>query len=408
MKTKKNGNDPFYSNNTFCNSHISTRNLLTTKTMSEYTIRQTEENDLESVMALYNYSRSLMRKDGNSSQWVNGYPSAELVKEDIRRGISHVITLDGEIAGVFVLIPGRDETYEVIEEGWWIDDTRPYSTIHRIARGPGRHGVFDACLEWSKRQATSIRIDTHADNRAMLHLLPKRGFDRRGIIHIADGTPRVAFQMLNTGALCQPLEKHIEDSIIPRYDGFDSAHRIEHVRSVVDNSMKLAEIYHADKNMVYTVAAYHDTGLVAGREVHHIESAKILLEDKTLPLWFSPEQIRTMAEAVEDHRASADNEPRSLYGKIVAEADRDIEPQKIIRRTVQYGLSNYPELDKESQWRRAKMHLNEKYGDHGYMKLWLPKSKNAEQLRELRRIINNETLLREAFEKCFKALNGDE
>ena len=108
-----------------------------------------------------------------------------------------------------------------------------------------------------------------------------------------------------------------------------------------------------------------------------------------------------MAEAIEDHRASSGAAPRSIYGRIVAEADRDIEPLKIIKRTVQYGLGNYPELDREAQWRRAVEHLHEKYAEGGYLKLWLPESDNAAKLRELRQIIADEDCLRQHFDRFF-------
>ena len=108
-----------------------------------------------------------------------------------------------------------------------------------------------------------------------------------------------------------------------------------------------------------------------------------------------------MKEAVEDHRASASRAPRSIYGKIVAEADRDIDTQIVIRRTIQYGLSNYPELDKEGQWQRFKEHLDNKYSKDGYIRLWIPNSPNAIKLNELRNLIAQPDKLREAFERIF-------
>ena len=106
-----------------------------------------------------------------------------------------------------------------------------------------------------------------------------------------------------------------------------------------------------------------------------------------------------MAQAAEDHRASSTNEPRSLYGKIVAEADRDIEPTTIVRRTVQYGLSHYPELDREAQWERTLQHLNEKYAEGGYLKLYIPESRNARQLERLRQLIQKREEVRKIFEQ---------
>lgn len=197
------------------------------------------------------------------------------------------------------------------------------------------------------------------------------------------------------------LKQYIEQHILPRYAAFDSAHQRDHAETVIRNSLQLALHYDVDSNKVYTIAAYHDLGLCEGRERHHIVSGQILMGDRQLRQWFSESDLTLMAEAIEDHRASGDNAPRSIYGKIVAEADRDIEPLKIIQRTVQYGLSHYPELDKEGHWHRTLEHLHEKYAEGGYIKLWLPESGNAAKLAELRRIIADEKELRRHFEHYF-------
>ena len=370
--------------------------------MIQYNIRHTTEADLAELMPLFDHSRQIMRDNGNNGQWVNGYPSLETIKDDIKKRVSYVITDNDTLAGTFAFIIGRDPTYEYIEGGQWLHDARPYGTIHRIARAEGRHGIFQACLDWCERQIPSIRIDTHADNRIMLHLMQKHGLRHRGTIYITDGSAREAFQIVDSGVLCEPLTEYINETIIPRYAQFDTAHRQDHALSVINNSLELARHYDVEINMVYTIAAYHDLGLVAGRERHHIVSAEILKADKQLLKWFDKEQITTMAQAVEDHRASAHHEPRNLYGKIVAEADRDIIPLNIIQRTVQYGLSNYPELSPEEQWQRALEHLIEKYGDGGYLKLLLPESPNAARLAELRRIIKDTETLRAHFNHFFE------
>ena len=131
------------------------------------------------------------------------------------------------------------------------------------------------------------------------------------------------------------LVTYIEAEIIPRYEHFDRAHGTDHVRTVIAQSLALAARYDVDTDMVYTVAAYHDTGLANGRERHHIDAGRILAEDAELRRRFTEEQIGIMREAVEDHRASSDHPPRTIYGRIVAEADRVIDPATIVRRTVQ-------------------------------------------------------------------------
>ena len=191
---------------------------------------------------------------------------------------------------------------------------------------------------------------------------------------------------------------YVEREILPRYDHFDSAHQRNHAEEVIARSLALAEHYDVNKDMVYSIAAYHDTGLCEGRDTHHLVSGRIIREDKKLRDWFNEEQIETMAQAAEDHRASSGHEPRSIYGKIVAEADRLITPEKVIRRTLQFGLDHYPDLDKEEQYQRFKAHMLEKYSDTGYLRLWIPESDNATRLEELRKIIRDESKMREKFE----------
>ena len=127
---------------------------------------------------------------------------------------------------------------------------------------------------------------------------------------------------------------YIENEIIPRYDGFDAAHQRDHVMMVIRQSLEIAEHLDVNKDMVYVIAAYHDTGLCEGRERHHEVSAQIIKGDENLRRWFTEEQIQTMADAAEDHRASAKHEPRTIYGRIVAEADRFIDPETIDRKSV--------------------------------------------------------------------------
>lgn len=204
---------------------------------------------------------------------------------------------------------------------------------------------------------------------------------------------------MNTG-----LTLYIEREILPRYNGFDKAHREDHARMVIAQSLDIARHYAVNMEMVYAIAAFHDLGLAIDRKMHHLESGRIVREDQRLHEWFTQEEIETMAQAVEDHRASSDHEPRSIYGKIVAEGDRYIEPEKIIERTVQYGLDHYPELDKEGHWQRTLDHLHEKYGKGGYLKLWFPESPNVERLNSLREIIKDEPRLRRIFDRIYNEL----
>lgn len=197
------------------------------------------------------------------------------------------------------------------------------------------------------------------------------------------------------------LVEFVETQILPQYAAFDKAHNMEHVTTVIRRSLDLAGRIGADLNMAYVIAAYHDLGLSGPRAVHHITSGKILMKDARLKRWFSQEQLRIMKEAVEDHRASASRAPRSIYGKIVAEADRNIEPETVIRRTIQYGLSNYPQLNTEGHWKRFMEHMNEKYSTNGYIKLWIQGSENEMKLNELRRLIAEPDKMRPVFDSIF-------
>lgn len=202
----------------------------------------------------------------------------------------------------------------------------------------------------------------------------------------------------------EELIEYLEREVVPLYDGFDGAHRRDHARMVIDRSLEIARHYPVRMDMVYVIAAFHDLGLAIDRKTHHLESGRILRQAGHLRKWFSAGDIETMAQAVEDHRASSDHEPRSIYGKIVAEADRCIVPESIVRRALQFGLDHYPELNREGQWRRVLSHLHDKYAEGGYLKLYFPESPNVKRLEELRQIIRDKPRLRTLFEQIYKEL----
>ena len=197
------------------------------------------------------------------------------------------------------------------------------------------------------------------------------------------------------------LASFIEEQIIPRYAAFDKAHREDHARNVISRAIDMTEWYPVDRNILYAAAACHDLGLSVDRKTHHLESGRMIRGMKELREWFSPDEIEIIARAAEDHRASSDHEPRTVYGRIVAEADRQIVPESIIRRTIQYGMAHYPELSREGHWQRTLDHLHEKYAEGGYLKLWIPESPNAARLAELRVIIRDEDHLRKIFERIY-------
>lgn len=205
--------------------------------------------------------------------------------------------------------------------------------------------------------------------------------------------------MIQTPSL--DLVEFIETQILPQYANFDKAHNMEHVTRVIRQSLDLAKKTGADLDMVYAIAAYHDLGLSGPRAIHHLTSGKILISDARLKRWFTADQLMIMKEAVEDHRASASRAPRSIYGKIVAEADRDMDPETVIRRTIQYGMANYPELDVEGHWQRFMQHMDEKYSVNGYIRLWIQGSENERKLNQLRKLIVEPMHMRELFNRIF-------
>jgi uncharacterized protein len=198
------------------------------------------------------------------------------------------------------------------------------------------------------------------------------------------------------------LQEYIEQTILPQYDAFDGGHKRDHAEAVIRESLQLARAHNADEQMAYVIAAYHDLGLRFDREKHHIYSGEILMADSMLRQWFTEEQLLTMRDAVEDHRASGKNPPRTIYGAIVAEADRQIIPETVIARTMAYSAKLYPDGDFETLYARSREHLLEKYAEGGYMRLWLNSERNVRSLEALRAIIRNEPLLRSLCEEWYK------
>lgn len=205
------------------------------------------------------------------------------------------------------------------------------------------------------------------------------------------------------------LEQYIYDEIVPRYAGFDAAHREDHALTVISQAMELlgrmpACDIQVRRDILLAAAACHDLGLVNGRDNHHMDSGKIIRADEKLKRWFSGDEIEIIAQAAEDHRASGKSAPRSIYGMLVAEADRVIDGDTIIRRTIQFGFKHYPGLDREGHIGRAVAHLREKYERGGYLKLWIPWSDNASRLSELQDIIADDDVIRRKVSEIYNLL----
>ena len=157
-------------------------------------IRKATYEDMPMLMDIFRNARGIMRKSGNMNQWNDSYPSEEIVRNDIENGHCTVLCKEnGEIIATMAFIPGPDPTYASIYDGEW-PDASDYHVIHRIAaREPGNNAA-KRLLDWAFTQTGCIRIDTHEDNVIMHHLLRKYGFRRCGIIHLANGDPREAYQ----------------------------------------------------------------------------------------------------------------------------------------------------------------------------------------------------------------------
>ena len=166
-------------------------------------VRLAKPGDLPRILELYAIARAYMARSGNPNQWPETYPGQELLEGDMERASLYVVERGGMVCGAFVLALGEDAGYAAIRDGAWLRDG-PYGTIHRLA-GDGVHrGIFEECMDFCRKSAPDLRADTHADNRIMQHLLEKNGFTRCGIIHVADGTPRIAYQKMS---LTLPMER---------------------------------------------------------------------------------------------------------------------------------------------------------------------------------------------------------
>ena len=204
------------------------------------------------------------------------------------------------------------------------------------------------------------------------------------------------------------LQQYVADNVLPRYDSYDKAHSRRHIQSVIDQSMEIfrklsacqmdgGRRYELNPDMVYAIAAYHDIGVCEGREYHHLSSGRMLEEDIRLRQWFTEEQIHVMREAVEDHRSSNKSWPRSIYGRIVSEADKVIDFDTVFSRAILYARASCPQMTAEEIFQKSYGHLLDKYGDEGYMHLQFSDSPNAVRLAELREKLRDPELMRREY-----------
>ena len=152
--------------------------------------------DIPAIMTVLEAAKGIMRASGNLHQWVGGYPSESVVREDIRGGYGLVVVARDRVVGYFAFIPSPEPTYATIYAGAWLDGNAPYHVIHRIGSIPDVHGVFATIMDFAFSRDRNIRIDTHRDNRIMQHNILKHGFSYCGIIYLSSGDERLAYQRI--------------------------------------------------------------------------------------------------------------------------------------------------------------------------------------------------------------------
>jgi len=198
------------------------------------------------------------------------------------------------------------------------------------------------------------------------------------------------------------LKLYLETNIIPKYQFLDLAHSGSHVYDVIEKSIEIAQDYNVDLNMVYTVAAFHDVGLIADRARHHIIGAQMLFDDEFLKRRFSLEQLNIMKAAVEDHRASAKEPPRSIYGAIVAEADRSDDMDTVIQRTILFRAKKGESFEKI--YPDIYDHIRDKYGDNGYLKVFLETKHTKKMLSDIRNLLKDTDIFKAYVKKIYDHL----
>ncbi len=200
--------------------------------------------------------------------------------------------------------------------------------------------------------------------------------------------------------LKEDLKMYIENNIFPKYKRNEKGHQIDHINYVINRCFKLCKNKNIDINMLYTIAAYHDIGYYIDYKNHEIISAKIMYKDENLKKFFNNEQLRIMKEAIEDHRASLNRRPRSIYGELISSADRNIDVNESLRRIYFYSIEHFSELSEEETIEECYNHTLQKFSEDGYANFFLEDKDYDNYLEELRNLLNN----KEEFIKKFKTI----
>ncbi len=193
------------------------------------------------------------------------------------------------------------------------------------------------------------------------------------------------------------IREHIENNVFPEYQKNEPAHNLSHIKYVIDRSFKFAQtVPNINYDIVYVVAAYHDIGHHIDPKKHELVSAEIMQKDQELKKFFSEDELKIIKEAIEDHRASSDHEPRSIYGKIVSTADRNNSVNSCLERSYFYGKKLHPEYSDDELFNRAYEHLKQKFGENGYAKFFFKDEEYEKLLTDIRKLLSNKEKFIEA------------
>ena len=204
--------------------------------------------------------------------------------------------------------------------------------------------------------------------------------------------------------LKKDLKTYIEDNIFPKYERNDKGHQIDHINYVINRCFELCKNKDIDMNMLYTIAAYHDIGYYIDYKNHEIISAKMMYEDENLKKFFNEQQLKIMKEAIEDHRASLNRKPRSIYGELISSADRNIDVDESLRRIYFYSIEHFNELSEEETMKECYNHTLKKFSENGYANFFLEDKDYDNYLKELRNLLNNKEKF---FEKLKTIISKD-
>ena len=160
-------------------------------------IREARPSDMSAIMQVMEAAKKIMRSSGNMYQWGEGYPSEAVILSDMEKNGGFVVEEDSKVVAYFAFLPSPEPTYDHIYGGRWLDDVQPYHVIHRIASYPNVHGIFKSIMDFCFSHDANIRIDTHKDNTIMQHNIEKHGFTYCGIIYLASGDERLAYQRID-------------------------------------------------------------------------------------------------------------------------------------------------------------------------------------------------------------------